>query len=56
MLAALAFVPIGDVQCYFAELKEETPEVLRDFVEYFDRTYVNGEISDLSTFSFLFYQ
>lgn len=43
MLAALAFVPICDVECYFSALAAEAPDDLSDFVNYFDKTYVTGE-------------
>lgn len=56
MLAALAFVPIGDVECYFAALKETAPPKMMDFVEYFDNTYVTGKkLTYLSTLLKLLY-
>ena len=41
-LAALALVPICDVECYFAYLKRIAPdfEEMKLFVKYFDTTYV----------------
>ena len=42
MLAALSFVPISDVVCYFARLKEIAPPEMKGYVDYFDATYVNG--------------
>lgn len=43
MFAALAFVPISDVECYLLALKNAAPEEMSDWVEYFDRTYVTGK-------------
>lgn len=43
MLAALAFVRISDVECYFAALQAVVPDQMHDFIEYFDRTYVSGK-------------
>lgn len=42
MLAALAYVPIGDVECYFARLKGTAPPEMKAYIDYFDATYVNG--------------
>ena len=43
MLAALAFVPISDAENSFATLKQRTPANMRDYVNHFDTTYVNGK-------------
>ena len=41
-LAALAFVPICDVTEAFAALKQTTPAAMREYLDYFDATYVNS--------------
>ena len=45
ILAALAFAPISDVEDSFATLKQKTPANMREYVDYFDTTYVNGKSS-----------
>ena len=40
MLAALAFVPISDVEDFFATLIQKTPANMREYVDYFDTTYM----------------
>lgn len=42
MIAALAFVPISDVEEFFAISKEDAPEAMEEFVKYFHTTYVTG--------------
>lgn len=41
MLIALAFVPIGYVECYFACVKSKVPKSMKKYVKYFKATYVN---------------
>ena len=40
MLAALAFVPISDVEDSFTTLKQRTSANMREYFDYFDTTYV----------------
>ena len=41
-LAALAYVPIGDVEAYFDVLKTSAPAAMNEYIAYFDATYVTG--------------
>lgn len=40
MLAAQAFVPIPDVESYFAALKALAADRMSDFIDYIDQTYL----------------
>ena len=41
-LAALAFVPIADVETYYEELKRTAPATMNEYVAYFEATYLKG--------------
>lgn len=40
-LVAFAFVVIRDVECYLTRLKRVAPQEMKDYIDYFDGTYVN---------------
>lgn len=42
MLTALAFVPVGDVEAAFEELRSSSPPTLRPIMDYFAEYYVLG--------------